>query len=486
MVRKSRAVRLHRRALANAHTYDEWAASARQLDALRGHDVWRAERDSKHFDGALLRAQLRRIRSARVGGRWADLVEDVYEGLHRHLAELTAPELYGHAVGGTKYIVDEFFDEVQACIQALAQASLPETTDAERLHRFETAFQNFGRSALLLSGGATLGFYHLGVARALWNNGLLPNIISGSSMGAMVAAAVCTRTDNELAIFFDRPRDVDPKALAVLSLSEMIKHRALLDQELLRKAIFANFKDQTFADAYARTGRVLNITVSPTRARQKPRVLNYRTAPRVLVAQACLASSAVPGLFPPVTLMQRADSGEECPYMPSETWMDGSIQHDLPKRRLSRLQNVNHFIVSQANPHVFPLHKATEGGGLVNKAAGLGGRLMRAQSAQVLELARHATPGYLGPLFENAQAFLGQDYGGDINIHPRFEPKLFTKMLSNLSPDELERFVLEGQRATWPNLSIIRNQTAVGRALENAIAQLRRLLRDRRVEHRSP
>ena len=171
--------------------------------------------------------------------------------------------------------------------------------------------------------------------------------------------------------------------------------------------------------------------------------------------------------------------------MPTETWMDGSIQHDLPKRRLSRLQNVNHFIVSQANPHVFPLRKAAEGTGVVNKAAGLGGRLMRAQSAQVLELARHATPGYLGPLFENAQAFLGQDYGGDINIHPRFDPRMFTKLLSNLNPRELERFVLEGQRATWPNLSIIRNQTTVGRALEQAIIDLRVHLRDRRLRNRT-
>ena len=38
----------------------------------------------------------------------------------------------------------------------------------------------------------------LGVCRALSKEGLLPRIISGSSAGAMVAAHVCVRTDEEL------------------------------------------------------------------------------------------------------------------------------------------------------------------------------------------------------------------------------------------------------------------------------------------------
>lgn len=33
-------------------------------------------------------------------------------------------------------------------------------------------------------------------------------------------------------------------------------------------------------------------------------------------------------------------------------WEDGSVQADLPMQRLSELFNINHFIVSQVNPHV--------------------------------------------------------------------------------------------------------------------------------------
>ena len=34
--------------------------------------------------------------------------------------------------------------------------------------------------------------------------------------------------------------------------------------------------------------------------------------------------------------------------------MDSSISNDMPAKRLTRIYGVNHFIVSQVNPHVFP------------------------------------------------------------------------------------------------------------------------------------
>jgi TAG lipase/steryl ester hydrolase/phospholipase A2/LPA acyltransferase len=45
-----------------------------------------------------------------------------------------------------------------------------------------------GRTALLLSGGARLGTYHLGVIKCLREQALLPRIIAGSSAGSIFAA----------------------------------------------------------------------------------------------------------------------------------------------------------------------------------------------------------------------------------------------------------------------------------------------------------
>jgi predicted acylesterase/phospholipase RssA len=41
-----------------------------------------------------------------------------------------------------------------------------------------------------LSGGAYLGYYHVGVAKTLFSEGLLPRVISGASAGSLMAAAI--------------------------------------------------------------------------------------------------------------------------------------------------------------------------------------------------------------------------------------------------------------------------------------------------------
>ena len=41
-------------------------------------------------------------------------------------------------------------------------------------------------------------------------------------------------------------------------------------------------------------------------------------------------------------------------YPEGLTWQDGSLELDLPMVKLAEMFNVNHFIVSQVNPHVIP------------------------------------------------------------------------------------------------------------------------------------
>jgi len=103
----------------------------------------------------------------------------------------------------------------------------------DKIAVFSVLRQNFGRSALLLSGGATLGFasllasflfsrfggegtvrnkkkfarpaiglYHLGVIKALFEHNLLPRIFSGSSAGSLFASLVCCKNDEELPKIF--------------------------------------------------------------------------------------------------------------------------------------------------------------------------------------------------------------------------------------------------------------------------------------------
>jgi len=67
---------------------------------------------------------------------------------------------------------------------------------------------SYGRTALCLSGGAMMGCYHFGHVKALLDEGVLPHIISGTSAGSVVAAVLCTRSDEEI------ERDLKPEILA--------------------------------------------------------------------------------------------------------------------------------------------------------------------------------------------------------------------------------------------------------------------------------
>src|SRR3546814_15253033 len=72
-------------------------------------------------------------------------------------------------------------------------------------------------------------------------------------------------------------------------------------------------------------------------------------------------------------------------------WSPDVFSSDLPILRMRRLHNVNHFIVSQTNPHVLPFVSAKrEPGdrGLRNAARDFLYSTVRGQSKSVVDLAR--------------------------------------------------------------------------------------------------
>ena len=68
---------------------------------------------------------------------------------------------------------------------------------------FRRASDCYGRSALMFSGGGVLGYFHLGVVRALLEHDLLPTVVSGSSAGSIIAAILGSHPEDELHAFFD-------------------------------------------------------------------------------------------------------------------------------------------------------------------------------------------------------------------------------------------------------------------------------------------
>jgi NTE family protein len=462
-------------ALAAAVHVDEWQIAAERIDELTGADAWRGEPTSIHYDADAIQADIAALKAQRAQGDPEALADTLSASLYRHQTDIADRDLYDVALGGTKHLIETYLQTCESSLEWLASVEMPPDAAARRLERFHVAWRVYGRSALMLSGGATLGFHHLGVVKALFEAGLLPKILTGASTGAMIAAGVCVRDDTELADLFANPRQMRLDGLVPAGVKQLVRTGAWLDPQGLYDVLLHNVGDATFAEARVHSGRSLNISVSANRTRQKPRLLSYLTAPDVLVARAALASSALPGLFPPTQLIRKRRDGTLEPYLPDERWTDGSLDGDLPKLRLSRLHNANHFIVSQTNPHVLPFMRHRGRSGLRPAVSGLVSTAARTQGATVADIVRRATRRSNGPVqlaARQAHNLLSQDYTGDIDLHPQFRWSLYRKVVSNPTYEDLDAFILEGERSVWPHLARIRNATRIGRAFDRCLDRL--------------
>lgn len=134
-----------------------------------------------------------------------------------------------------------------------------------------------------------------------------------------------------------------------------------LDIKVLEEFLRDNIGDYTFQEAYDKFGVILNITVTGTSRYDPDRLLNYLTAPNVLIWSASAASCAIPFIYGATDLYCKDYKGNITKYtLMNRKFLDGSIGHDLPMNQLSILFNVNNFIVSQTNPWVIPFMDYTE------------------------------------------------------------------------------------------------------------------------------
>ena len=196
--------------------------------------------------------------------------------------------------------------------------------------------------------------FHLGVIKALSEANVLPRVISGSSAGAIIASMVGTRTDEELPAMFD-PESLSLQAFQTVSLRQVLAGSALMDPRQLLNCLERNIiAGQLHPGVRAHTAHPRRHRIAGRGPPVGPPAELPDGAERYRAVGSVLASCAVPGVFPPVMLDALDFDGVKHPYMRSKRWVDGSIANDLPMLRLARLHNVNHYIVSQTNPHVVP------------------------------------------------------------------------------------------------------------------------------------
>ena len=474
--------------MARSLTYRQWKKAANALDRLQGQYRWKEQSRSPHYDWHRIRDDLAQFRLLVDSRDVAGIMTYSRARLYRNLVGINDRRLYSVLRAGTKRLIEEYISEVVRALQLVCVIESEDVSAADKLAFFNETRHAFGRSALLLSGGATLGLYHTGVIKALHDNHLLPRVLSGASVGSIVVAMLGTRTDEEIRrVFSDDAHllrlDFFPHDAASTqrTLTRLLTTGTLMDITVLRACVKANVPNLTFQEAYDRSGRIINIVVSPaiTSGNQDSlRLLNYLTAPNVLVWSAALASCAIPGIYAPVELMCQGEDGRERKWLEGDVrWQDGSVQADLPMERLRELFNINHFIVSQVNPHVLPfLRPLSASASLCSASSPLLNALPR-----VIDLLSSSIKSTLLTLlsavpfpFQSPIRFmLDQTYVGDITIVPPITAGDYTLLLKNPSAQRLSACLSASEQATWRMLSMIRGACEIEMALDDGVRRMR-------------
>ncbi|KAJ5403603.1 hypothetical protein N7509_003474 [Penicillium cosmopolitanum] len=488
-----------RKDLSVQKNYADWLKSAQALDAHLGNESWKQTDEYAYYDHITIDKVVAQLKKARADTEWEaehgrvsvndiPAVEELRSLLEacvkNNFAGVENPRIYSEAYSGTKELVQEYIDEVHACIQ-LVLSSKQADREAKYQH-FKHLDTNFGRTALCLSGGATFAYYHFGVVKALLDNGVLPELITGTSGGALVAGLVATRTDEEL------------KQLLVPALAHRIRacHEGITTWVRRWWKTGARFDtldwakqcswfcrgSTTFREAYERTGRILNVSCVPSDPHSPTILANYLTCPDCVIWSAVLASAAVPGILNPVVLMTKKRDGTLAPYSFGHKWKDGSLRTDIPIKALNLHFNVNFTIVSQVNPHVnlfFFSSRGTVGRPVTHrKGRGWRGGFLGTAIEQYIKLDLNKWLRVLRHL-ELLPRPLGQDwseiwlqkFSGTITIWPKSIASDFYHILSDPTPERLARMIQTGQQSTFPKIQFIKNRLNIERAIMRGLQE---------------
>jgi hypothetical protein len=159
-----------RRRLWHVSTYREWSALASEIDHLDGTDAWRDSLEG--FPSAeKLAVTITTLRELRKRGDLKSLLFELPAYIKRNHLGIDDASLFASCYTGTKRIIEEYVDEIRACIGYISELKEEELPLADRIAFVGKLSKNLGQTALCLSGGGSLSMYHMGVIRALIESG---------------------------------------------------------------------------------------------------------------------------------------------------------------------------------------------------------------------------------------------------------------------------------------------------------------------------
>ena len=190
-----------------------------------------------------------------------------------------------------------------------------------------------GRTAFVLSGGGSLGALQVGMLQALTEAGIYPDLLMGTSVGAVNAAWIAGSPDHEGALKLGdiwrglRRQTIFPwspwsSTLGLLGRSNHVISNANLRVVLERHLPFHRLEEAAVpvhvVTTELKTGRAVLMSSGPA-------------------VPALLASTAIPGIFPPVTIGRRA-------------FIDGGVANHTPIAAAIELGAARIFVLPVGYP----------------------------------------------------------------------------------------------------------------------------------------
>lgn len=500
-----------------ATSYEEWLPIASTLDDLDGFQQWRTDEQSAYFSFEGVIRTIEELLELRSTGSAEALLEGLHKRVHRSLCGISHHRLYAYRTG-TKTVIHSYTSLVCFMLGRAGEAArwspplLPRTREVlSEMHHV------YGSTALLLQGGVLAASAHLGVAKALYEAGLLPPVVYGSGSGALVATLVCC-CDDLTDLFHCASADEVDALIGGGGGGETISHwerwrRLLRSGEVADPIALAGFLqrtvgDVTFAEAYARTGRVLNIpfTAAPLPLLRScggrvvdHQLLNHLTAPDVVVRSAVrcamcavsTATSAEAAATVPRSLLARTrQTNSIVRYDPpvvrlsypnpcGEHTGDGALD---PVQRMRGLFAIRFGIVSDASLRGYMWRQLQE----CASEPPVGTRrrcwtwlryscaLCCLAAAQVVlrVLAWLEYDAIAGPSNTSMNAMLQQDEGESMQICAVPNIRTYLRLWFSPTAENMSALKMEAQREVWPHLEQLRMSMSVEQVLAATLKRL--------------
>ncbi|KAI1621166.1 acyl transferase/acyl hydrolase/lysophospholipase [Exophiala viscosa] len=484
-------------------TYEQWYAAQYEKDAIRGVDDWVVSPRDSSYDWQIVKSLKKDLERCRLLGDDRGLCSQLRAQSSRNMGRILSPSLYRKSNVQTKRLIHDYIKEVRLCIAHISDRNhiannvntlVSAQEKRQVLQDMRTAL---GRTTLVLQGGAMISMCHLGVVKALYLQRLLPQIITGTGTGALIAALVSTTPDeNLLAVVNGSNINLDAFHRAqheytngeMNSWSGSLKRRYkryrashhLFDIDVLRDCARDNLGDITFEEAYAKTGRILNITIAMSEVAGTPQLLNYITAPHVLIWSAVASSIATSKeMYAPVQLLCKGDTGAITLHFAADFSGRGglrqaSVHPEAPLTRIGELFNVNHFIVSQTRPYVAPFVQLQK---FADRYQPLGilVRLCLNELLHWLEILNGF--GFVPTILQRVlvdEIVPSFASWSKISITPGIGLHDLLTMFDTPTRSMLQKWSARGERCTWPSICELQCRCDIELELEAAYASIRR------------